>query len=48
MLPVTRYNGNVLGEGRPGRVYRRLLDAWSRRVGMDIPEQALRQAGAAV
>ena len=48
MLPVTRYNGNVLGEGQPGPIYRRLLDAWSRRVEMDIPEQALRQVGAAV
>ncbi len=41
MLPVTRYNGNRLGAGRPGPIYRQLLDAWSRRVGMDIAAQAL-------
>ncbi len=45
MLPVARYNGSRLGAGRPGPVYRRLLDAWSRWVGMDIQGQALRAAG---
>jgi branched-subunit amino acid aminotransferase/4-amino-4-deoxychorismate lyase len=39
LLPVTRLNGVAVGDGRPGPVSRRLLEAWGRVVGMDIERQ---------
>jgi len=42
ILPATRLDGRPIGSGRPGRVYRSLLDAWSRLVGVDIADQARR------
>ncbi len=42
MLPVLQVDGLQVGTGRPGPVYRKLLDAWSRSVGLNIPEQAFR------
>jgi branched-subunit amino acid aminotransferase/4-amino-4-deoxychorismate lyase len=42
ILPVTRFEGHSLGSGRPGEVYQRLLQAWSRLVGFDIAAQAER------
>ncbi len=45
LLPVTRLNGRPIGSGQPGEVFRRLLAAWSRRVGLDIVGQAERFAG---
>jgi branched-chain amino acid aminotransferase len=39
MLPVTSLNGVRIGDGRVGPVTRRLLDAWSRNVGVDIARQ---------
>ncbi len=45
LLPVTRFNGRPIGDGRPGEVYRRLMDAWSERVGLDVPRQARRFCG---
>jgi branched-subunit amino acid aminotransferase/4-amino-4-deoxychorismate lyase len=39
LMPVTRINHVVIGGGRPGPVYRRLLDAWSQQVGLDIAKQ---------
>ncbi len=48
MLPVTRFNGAPVGEGRPGPVFHRLLEAWSRDVGVDIRRQILAAAGRAV
>jgi branched-chain amino acid aminotransferase len=41
LLPVTRINGEIIGEGKPGPVHRRLLVAWSQRVGVDIERQIL-------
>jgi branched-chain amino acid aminotransferase len=41
MLPVTRFNGRPVGDGRPGPVTARLLGAWSDLVGVDIAEQAI-------
>jgi branched-chain amino acid aminotransferase len=41
MLPVTRFNGRPVGDGRPGPITARLLDAWSELVGVDIVDQAL-------
>ena len=40
MLPITRFDLGPVGDGKPGPIYRRLLDAWSRNVGVDIEAQA--------
>lgn len=39
-VPVTRADGITLGDGAPGPVTVRLLEAWSEDVGLDIPAQA--------
>jgi branched-subunit amino acid aminotransferase/4-amino-4-deoxychorismate lyase len=39
LMPVTRINGLPIGDGKPGPVYRRLMEAWSREVGLDIAKQ---------
>ena len=39
MLPCTKLNGIMIGDGRPGPVFRRLLGAWSEEVGVDIVAQ---------
>jgi branched-chain amino acid aminotransferase len=44
LLPVTWLDGRAVGDGRPGPVYRRLLEAWSRRTGVDLVRQAERFA----
>jgi branched-subunit amino acid aminotransferase/4-amino-4-deoxychorismate lyase len=41
LMPVTRINGRAIADGKPGQVYRRLLSAWSRRVGLDIEKQII-------
>jgi branched-chain amino acid aminotransferase len=40
LLPVTRFNGRPIGDGRPGPVFHRLIAAWSEMVGVDIVAQA--------
>jgi branched-subunit amino acid aminotransferase/4-amino-4-deoxychorismate lyase len=40
LLPVTRLNGQPIGDGVPGEIFGRLLTAWSRLVGLEIAEQA--------
>ena len=40
MLPVTRFNFQAVGDGKPGSIYRRLLTAWGNQVGVDIAAQA--------
>ena len=40
MMPVTRFNFQPIGDGKPGPIYLRLLDAWSKEVGVNIPDQA--------
>lgn len=40
LLPVVRLDDNLVGDGRPGPMYRRLLTAWSKLVGYDIAQQA--------
>lgn len=47
LLPATRFDGQPVGAGVPGPVYRAILDAWSRHVGLDIAEQARRMAAGA-
>jgi branched-subunit amino acid aminotransferase/4-amino-4-deoxychorismate lyase len=44
LMPVTKINGVAVGDGAPGPVYRRLLHAWSRLVGLDIEQQILEGA----
>ena len=44
LLPVTRFNARPVGRGEPGPVFRRLMDAWSELVGIDIVMQAERFA----
>lgn len=39
ILPVTKLNGSVIGEGRFGKATRQLLDAWSKNVALDIKQQ---------
>jgi branched-chain amino acid aminotransferase len=45
LMPVTRINGLPIGDGKPGGVYRRLMEAWSREVGLDIEKQICEGAG---
>ncbi|HEX4143020.1 MAG TPA: aminotransferase class IV [Pirellulales bacterium] len=44
VIPVTRFNGQPIGRGKPGPVQEMLLAAWSRLVGVDIAAQANRFA----
>lgn len=44
LRPITRAHFRPVADGRPGPITRRLLAAWSERVGMDIPDQAQRRA----
>jgi len=44
VLPATRFDGQPVGTGRPGPVYRRLLAAWSEAAGFDIAAQARHHA----
>lgn len=39
LLPVTRFEGQPVGDGRPGPIFARLLQAWGQRVGCDIAGQ---------
>jgi len=39
LLPVTRFNQQSVGDGKPGLVFHRLIDAWSDHVGVNIIEQ---------
>ena len=40
VMPVSRFEGRTVGDGRPGPVAGRLLAAWSEAVGVDIVAQA--------
>ena len=42
VLPVTRVNGTEVGDGQPGELFARLIDAWSETVGVNIIDQARR------
>ena len=39
LAPCTRINDTPIGDGRPGPLFGRAMEAWSRRVGMDILAQ---------
>jgi branched-subunit amino acid aminotransferase/4-amino-4-deoxychorismate lyase len=42
LLPVVQCDGQPIGDGSPGPIYRRLLDSWSELVGLDVAAQARR------
>jgi branched-chain amino acid aminotransferase len=44
LMPVARINGVAVGAGAPGPVFRRLIDAWSQEVGLDIVQQIVQGA----
>jgi branched-chain amino acid aminotransferase len=44
LMPVTKINGVAIGNGKPGPVFGRLMEAWSREVGVDIAEQIVEGA----
>jgi branched-subunit amino acid aminotransferase/4-amino-4-deoxychorismate lyase len=41
LMPVTKINGLPIGDGKPGPVFRKLIGAWSEKVGVDIVQQIL-------
>ena len=41
LLPVVRLDGNAVGSGSPGPMFKQLISAWSELVGVDIVQQAL-------
>jgi branched-subunit amino acid aminotransferase/4-amino-4-deoxychorismate lyase len=44
LLPVSRFAGRPIGDGRPGPIFGRMLAAWNELVGVDIAAQAVRFA----
>jgi len=44
LMPVTKINGITIGEGRPGLIYHRLIEAWSKVVGLDVINQIIQGA----
>jgi branched-subunit amino acid aminotransferase/4-amino-4-deoxychorismate lyase len=45
VLPVTTCDGQRIGPGTPGPMYRRMLAAWNDFVGVDVAGQARRRSG---
>lgn len=45
IMPATRFNGLPVADGKVGPIAKRLLAAWSERVGVDIVAQAQQQLG---
>ncbi len=39
LMPVSRINGQAIGDGQPGPIFQRLLAAWNRLVGLDVMQQ---------
>lgn len=44
VLPVVQCDGKPIGNGKPGPIYRQLMNGWNNLVGIDIVEQAQRCA----
>jgi len=40
IMPVTKLNGHAVGDGKPGPLTKKLIEAWSTMVGVDIVAQA--------
>jgi branched-chain amino acid aminotransferase len=45
IMPATKFNGLVVGDGQVGQISQKLLTAWSELVGMDIVRQGQDQLG---
>jgi branched-subunit amino acid aminotransferase/4-amino-4-deoxychorismate lyase len=45
--PCTRINTIAVGNGKPGPVWRQVIEAWSRRVGMDVLAQIINSSAPA-
>jgi len=45
LMPAVRVNQRPIGDGRPGPVFRRLIDAWSEAVGLDVYGQIVGATG---
>jgi branched-subunit amino acid aminotransferase/4-amino-4-deoxychorismate lyase len=43
LLPVTSLNGETIGNGTPGEIYKKVLAAWCELVGVDVGEQGMIQ-----
>ena len=41
VAPCTKFNGAPIGNGKPGPVCRKMLDAWSQLTGLDVEQQIL-------
>jgi branched-subunit amino acid aminotransferase/4-amino-4-deoxychorismate lyase len=39
LMPVTRLNFAPIADGKPGPIFRRVIDAWAQEVGIDIERQ---------
>lgn len=39
LMPVSRINGQAVGDGQAGPIFRRLIEAWSQKVDLDIMQQ---------
>tara|TARA_Y100001960_G_C14701145_1_gene841703 strand:- start:567 stop:1514 length:948 start_codon:yes stop_codon:yes gene_type:complete len=39
MLPITSINGKKIGDGNKGKIFLKLIQEWSKNVGVDIPKQ---------
>lgn len=44
ILPMTKADNRVVGNGKPGPITQQILAAWSEKVGLDIVDQAVRFA----
>jgi len=44
LLPVTRFGGRPIGDGKPGDMFHRLMAAWNALAGIDVVAQAERFA----
>ena len=42
MAPCTKINNIPIGDGKPGPWFKKMLAAWSERVGMDIEAQVMK------
>jgi branched-chain amino acid aminotransferase len=41
LLPVTSLNGETIGDGVPGKIFQRVLEAWCELVGVDVSAQGI-------
>ncbi|QDU46731.1 D-alanine aminotransferase [Symmachiella dynata] len=44
VLPVTKIDGQPIGDGQPGAVYQHILETWNMMAGLDIAAQAVEQS----